>query len=1150
MPSLVLHLLGPLRARAGDGRDLTFGYPRQTVQALLAYLLLHRVRPIPRLRLAAALWPDLPEPQALASLRRTLHILGRALPTPPEGKPPFLLVRRLSVGWNSAADFWLDLAEFDRVVAGGSPAELAQAVDLYAGDLLEDLSEEWVPGERARRLARPVDALDRLIAHERDGRRPGRAIDLCRRLLAVEPWREKTHRDLMELLYRAGDRTAALQQFEECRRTLRAELAVEPLAETRDLYDRIARGEPLSPTAAPPPSLAAPPATPTLRTHPGPAGLDPPLAGREAELALLEAAWSDARAGRGETILIYGEAGVGKSRLLAELIHGVRDRCAILVGSGHLPERLLPYHPLVEAIRGLGADLAERLPISAASPRPWWLSKLARLLPELQEIRPTQPTAAPSPQGPSPQVGESPFPSSEAPEDRLRLLEALVRAFGTLTAWAPVLLVLDDLHWADESTLAWLEYATTHLRDAPILIAATFRAEEETPTLAQVRRSLAHAGAARELRLDRLTASAVAELIQEMAGSGGAIHEFSRRLHRETEGNALFLVETLRSLADAGLFRPGRRGWQGDWKKAAAALAHRPLPPTVREVIRSRWDRISDPSRQVLEAAAVLGRRFDDRLVGHASGRSETETIAAIEEGLRAQLIAEHEDAYRFTHDKIQEVAYASLSLPRRRRLHHRLGEVLESTRGRDPERAGQLAHHFERAEVWEKVAPYAGVAARRAKHLYTSEEALAYYALALKALGARATSPERARAPESILQERFDVLSERQGVWMLAGRFEEARRDLAEMADLARRLADDGRLADALNGLGNLHVNTGRPDQARAPLEEALAAKRRLGDRAGEADSLNMLGPVYFGQGEVDRGLAFLEEGRVLRRSFGDPAALAPSEWMFGLAHYEFTGEYLRAIAHLSESRALSRSAGNRALECGSLQLLGAAHVRVGDFPTARDFLDRALALARAIGDRAAEGWAQLYLSRADTEEGNPAAALERGQIALATGRAASEHTLGWYALYSLARLSLELGDREAARRLADVASELAVKQTLWPNCRLRAHVLAARVRSAAAPADLAAAAATIRRLSPDLTRGIPELRLVCFDSHLTLRAARAPEAEDFLARAHAELMRQARAIPDGIPRRRFLANLAVNRAIAAEWQAYRAAASGSEAR
>ncbi len=342
MPGLRICLFQSLRVYVGAGLLTDFRHPRQQVLALLAYLLLHRSQPIPRARLAFLLWPDVSETDALTNLRRALHALKRALPTPPDPLRDYVQADRQFVAWNLDSDYWLDVQEFETLLTHGTPPALEQAVTLYTGNLLEEFYDDWVLSERERLRVRYIDALNRLIAHQRAQRQFTQAIATARQLLAHDPLHEKSHQQLMALLYLTGDLSSALRQYDKCCEALRQELEVEPLAETRALQGRILRGEPLDePSDAR--STSGSTTTLSLRPHPGPAGIMPPLVGRETENAWLGQRWNAAEAGQGSVTLVQGEAGVGKTRLVFELVEQTQGRAFVLAGGAHASEWLLPY---------------------------------------------------------------------------------------------------------------------------------------------------------------------------------------------------------------------------------------------------------------------------------------------------------------------------------------------------------------------------------------------------------------------------------------------------------------------------------------------------------------------------------------------------------------------------------------------------------------------------------------------------------------------------------------------------------------------------------------------------------------------------------------------------------------------------------------
>jgi tetratricopeptide (TPR) repeat protein len=494
---------------------------------------------------------------------------------------------------------------------------------------------------------------------------------------------------------------------------------------------------------------------------------------------------------------------------------------------------------------------------------------------------------------------------------------------------------------------------------------------------------------------------------------------------------------------------------------------------------------------------------------------------------------------YLFRHALVQEAAYASILKADRRQLHWQVGQALEHAYSdRLDELHGLLAYHYSRAEAWDMALLHARPAADRAKRLYANAEALDYYDQALQAL----RQLEAARAPDgrqTLLAQRFDVLSERHGVWTLIGQFDRARADLEAMVALARQIGDDQRLSDALNGLGYHYLNIGAGDVL-GTLEEALAVKRRLGDRRGQADSLNTLATVYVSVGKLAEGMTAAAEAHALYAALQDAEGLARNEWTTGLLTYEGIGHYARALAHFEQALALSRRVGHRPLECGSLLMLGAANVRSGDYAAGRALLTQTLEMARRIGDRPAEGWAMLYESWADREERQFEASLRRAEAALVNGRESGSDNLIWYSLFSLARLYLAWGRAGEALPLADQTNRIGRNQALWIEIIPRGLAVLARAHAELGQKDEARryALEALRELQGMGGRGVAEAQELYYACYTALRLAGAPEAPDVLKQAHAAMTALAEAFPDPERRARFLSAVTVNREIAAAWQ------------
>jgi DNA-binding SARP family transcriptional activator len=636
---LRIRLLGELDLRLGDE-----GLPpleSARAESLLAYLLIHRDAPQPRQRLAFLLWPDSTEPQARTNLRKALHNLRRALP----GDERFLDVNARTLRWRAEAPYRLDVAAFEEAYAAGA---LRDAVDAYTGDLLEGAYDDWLLDERERLRQCHLDALDRLAQRLAEEGQTAEAIVYAERLVRHDPLREPAHRLLMRLHDERGDRVRALRTYHACAAALQRELAVEPSAPTRELYEALLPGADTAATAD--------------------ADAGAALVGRSAERTRLIELWRESERGRAQMVLVTGEAGIGKTRLVEELRAWCAHRRAAIASARSYPaEGALAYGPVAAWLRS-EALAPRRVRLDRGR-----LAELARVLPEVA-ARP------------------EPLPESE---QRQRLFDALAAAL--LGSSVPVLLVADDLHWADRETLQFLHFLLRSAAGAPLLVAATARSEDLGDALTELVTALRASDRFHELELGRLSREDTAVLAGLDAGA-------AERLFAETEGNPLFVVEALRS------------GWAG---------GPAPLSPRVQAVIESRLGRLSEPARELAGVAATIGREFTVDVLERASAAEEAELVRGLDELWRRRIVADHgPDAYDFTHDKIREVAYRSLGPAQRRRTHRRVARALEALDGGKAS-SGEIAAHHDRAGDTEEAVAWYGRAAAAAAELYANADAL-----------------------------------------------------------------------------------------------------------------------------------------------------------------------------------------------------------------------------------------------------------------------------------------------------------------------------------------------------------------------------------------------------------------------------------------
>jgi DNA-binding SARP family transcriptional activator/predicted ATPase len=889
---LQVRLLGRFQLSV-DGRPVS-GLQTARLQSLLAYLLLHADAPQPRAYLAFTFWPDAPESSARNNLRQLLHQLRQGLPEADRR----LLADASSVRWAGDANVSFDVALFERAVAEAEAAgrrgdqaqrraSLERAVDVCQGPLFPSCYDDWIGPVRerlARRCEGAVAGLVRLLEEQREY---SSAVARVYHWLLHDPVDEEAYRWLMRLLALAGDRAGALQAYRQCLDALRRQLSAEPSAETVRTYERIRAAEVSSPPTAE--GCAA--------------GLaNPSLVGRRAEWARLRGAWDRAAEGRFSFALVTGDAGIGKSRLAEELLTWARSQGVAAASTrSYAAEGRLSLSPVSEWLRS--GDLAPHL----ARLEDVWRVEVARIVPEVLADRSDLPRPAPMTE-----FG-----------DRLRFFEGLARA--VLAAPPPLLLLIDDLQWCDRETLEWLHFLSRFDPAAPVLVLGTARSEELDPAhpLAALLRELRGASRIVDIALEPLDAAETAKLAAEVGGRDFDAHA-ATRLYHETEGNPLFIVETVRA---------------GSGHGPAAAPEHGipELPPRAHAVIAGRLAQLSEQARDVAAAAAVIGRAFDPGLLARVAGDEEA-VGHALDELWRKRIVREQGPcSYDFTHDRLRDVVYGETSAPLRRHLHRRVAEVLAAIHETDigPVSA-QIAAHYESAGLLELAIPHFTKAAAVAQEVYAHEEAADLAEKGLSLLR---------RLPPS------------------------ARRDGQELA-LLLVLAPSRRIA-----MGWASPQLGEV------LERALAVCDRVGTASQRAEVLYGMQSFYIVAARLEKSALITEEmARVLRESQGSEppraafAMLAGARLHIGLLQ-EACDEFDRLVREV-DPRQLQRLQESQGLNYEVLARAWQAHAlwALGRPDTALERAAHALRLAQQLGQPFSQAIAATYLAllqqlRADPE-------------------------------------------------------------------------------------------------------------------------------------------------------------------------------------
>jgi len=676
-----LTLLGGFEARLSKGPPLTV--PTRKAQGLLAYLALPCGAAHPRDKLAAFLWGNMRESRARTNLRQTLFTLRKALPVAVSDS---LRLDAANLALEPAA-VDVDVARFERLVTQGTPESLVEAAAVYRGDLLQGLAvqeapfEEWLMAERERLRELALEALAKLLAQQRAAGATELALQTALRLVAIDPLLETVHRTLMRLYAQLGRRDTALRQYQMCVDILQRELGVKPEEETRQLYQHILRARLLPP---PPPgadveesSSGADP----IHRHNFTPERDLPLVGREADLARIRESMAEARRGRGQLIVILGEAGIGKTRLVAELAGDAvqASSARVLLGRGHEGGQAVPFGPWADAFRSghVNDDLRRQ------RDDPPWRGELVRLLPELDWDRPRDAVASPDP---------------------VRLFEAVAALLGMLAAERPLIVILEDLHRADEMSLRLLAYLGHRVRGWPLLLVVTARpGEADAPALTRWIEAQEREPQVQQLVLAPLSNAEIVALVRILAPTGlpaPTLGHLGQQIWRISEGNALVAVETMRALPT----------------QAIQTIGEVPLPFCVRESIARQLEGLTRNAALLAAVAAVIGRDFDFRLLPRATGLREAETADGLEELVRQHIFEPKGDRFAFVHDRVREVAYSRLLVPRRKLLHGQVAEALEALHAANLQpHYGSLGLHYAKGEQWAKAIDFlrkAGMAA------------------------------------------------------------------------------------------------------------------------------------------------------------------------------------------------------------------------------------------------------------------------------------------------------------------------------------------------------------------------------------------------------------------------------------------------------
>lgn len=763
----------------------------------------------------------------------------------------------------------------------------------------------------------------------------------------------------------------------------------------------------------------------------------PIMVGRDLPTQTLIRLFEQARNGHGQTVLISGEAGIGKSRLVRELRQRLHLDANLLQGSCFEADRSLPYGPIADLLRALFTTLppADRSALLTG--------EMLRLLPELKD-----------------DIHDRSLPSGDGEQEKRRLHQALIQLFSRLSDKQPLLLIVEDIHWCDDASLEFLLMLTRQVNTQRMLLLLTYRDDEINETLSNLLVQLDRERNTTEFRLPRLSLEVVAEMVRAIfAMERNPRGDFVDALHTLSEGNPFFIEEVLKSLvADGDIFLA-----DGKWEPKPLAELH--IPRTVQVSLRQRLSHLTPHAREVLSVAAVTGRRFDFVLMQRLTGSSEVELLHILRELKDAQFVVEESaDVFAFRHALTRQAVYQEMFARERRALHHKIASAIEHIYESNLAAKfsmADLAYHYFQAEQWEKAAHFGWEAGLYAEALYAPRAAVEQYSRALAAYEFLETVPpllllrvrgkareicgdfagagedynhilELARASQNRhfeWQSLYDL-----GFLYMALDLSRAEHYLYEAVRVARQLKDLSALAESLNRLGNWYINQDLPVDALPYHHEALKIFAALDDLKGQAATLDLLGVTCVVAGDVVSSATYYDQAiglfRTLDNRVGLSSALSVTcnrggSCMAETVYCPPTGlEFL--LAYADEARQIANTIGWQHGEVAVDMYVGYGLVLQGEYELGVTCAQRGIQAAAAIGHSLYKAGSEMALGRLYNDILAFEAARQILESALLTARAMSGKfmmsSVGGFLVSSYIGLgSLE----QAARLIAELRTE-----------------------------------------------------------------------------------------------------------------------------
>jgi tetratricopeptide (TPR) repeat protein len=751
----------------------------------------------------------------------------------------------------------------------------------------------------------------------------------------------------------------------------------------------------------------------------------PIVIGRTAELTALHLLLERAKCGKGQVVLLSGEAGIGKSRLVAEAKTDATAQGFLLLQGQCFPtDRSCPYAPLLEVLRSHFATFSpERVATEMGS----LASALSPLLPDLLP----RPSDLP------------PLPPLAPEQEKHRLFATLAQLFLRQATQQAVLLIVEDLHWSDQASLDFLHFLARRCAASPLLVLLTYRSDEVHPSLSHFLAQLDRERLAQEFPLVPLSRSEVSAMLSAIFALRRSVFtmpplaqgDLLDAMYALTEGNPFLIEELLKSLIEARdiIYEHGRgpRKEPGEWH----------IPRSVQDAVELRTAQLSEGARQALNLAAVAGRHFDFALLQALTQHDEAQLLRFLKELIAAQLVVEESaERFAFRHALTRQTVYAQLLVRERKALHRTIAETFERLYASTLEaHLADLASHYSLAGAWEKALEYGQRAGEQAQSLYAPQAAAFHFTRALDAARQLSLTPpaslyrarglayetlgdfEQACTDYETALQLADAASDRHAEWqaLLDLGLLWAGRDYAQSGDyyqralaIARTMDDPATLAHSLNRLGNWNLNVEQPQEALRCHQEALATFQALSDWGGKAATLDFLGMASFLSGDLIQGTTYCQQAIVLLRELDDRQRLISS------------------LVTL--------------MMCGGMYETGTLIPTAGGFADSLHCGEQALKIAGEIGSRSDEAHTLIQMAMCLGPRGEYAQALEVAQRGLAIAEEIEHRQWMTAGHRALGALYLDLLALSEARQHLEQALALAQEVGSWNWIRIISGFLA----------------------------------------------------------------------------------------------------------